>query len=125
MASFRAFGISLLVAALVTGASSHALADPPPWSHGHGHSGYAMEGGGSARDRGAISGTVTSVDYSTGSLSLDTPRGHVEVQVTPSTNVFRGKSGYAALTDLHPGTHVQVFVSEVDGRLIAQIIRIH
>ncbi len=57
-------------------------------------------------------------------MVLNTPGGRVPVQITPSTSVFRGRSGYAALTDLSSGMRVQVFVSEVGGRLVAQIIRI-
>jgi hypothetical protein len=130
MASFRTLGVLLMAAAIVGGATNgRAIADPPPWAHSHGHdaapptSNNYVEGG-PAQDAGVINGVVQGVDYGSGGLLLDTPHGRVVVQVTPSTSIFRGHSGYAALTDLGRGTKVQVFVSNIAGRLIAQIIRI-
>ncbi|HEY8298210.1 MAG TPA: DUF5666 domain-containing protein [Candidatus Baltobacteraceae bacterium] len=110
-----------MIAALALGGYGRALADPPAWAH---HGVYNFEDGGQAQDRGSVAGTIASVDYSSGEFTLDTAKGRITVQVTPSTSIFRGKSGYAALTDLRQGARVQVFVSQVDGRLIAQIIRI-
>ncbi|MGZ3496260.1 MAG: hypothetical protein ACXWNK_02550 [Vulcanimicrobiaceae bacterium] len=132
MASFRTLGIVLMLAALLGGAANgRAVADPPPWAHTHhGHEHDAAQPtpsyfeGGPAQDAGVITGVVQGVDYGSGSLLLDTPRGRIVVQVTPSTSIFRGRSGYAALTDLGRGARVQVFVSNIAGRLIAQIIRI-
>ena len=43
--------------------------------------------------------------------------------VLPSTAIYRGER-YATLTDLQAGMHVDISVNQVDGNVIAQIIRI-
>jgi hypothetical protein len=47
----------------------------------------------------------------------------VPIAVTPSTSIFRGEN-FASFTELERGSRVDVDVSEIDGRLVAQIIRI-
>ena len=77
-----------------------------------------------AKDKGAIRGTIADVNYSSGAITIATGHGRIAVQVTPSTNIFFDRSGYATMADLTQGTHVEVFVSKIEGRLVAQIIRI-
>jgi len=79
-----------------------------------------------SRDRGVLQGAVVGVDYARGILRLQTPkRGRVDVHVLPSTNIVRRGDQYATMADLAQGAHISVFVSEVAGRLTAQLIRIH
>jgi hypothetical protein len=107
--------IALLVAVL-TGTAGQGRADPPG-------SPYAGEQG-TAKDRGVIKGDIASVDYGRGQLVVNSSRGKVSVTVLPTTGIFRGSNDYAALSDLTVGTRVEISVSEIGGRLIAQIIRI-
>lgn len=111
------------MAALMAFAAVPVLADPPPWAHGLGIYNTDDEQG-RASDRGVLTGSIVGVDYSDGAMVLATNRGRVEIQVTPSTSIFFGNHGYATLSDLARGSRVQVFVSQIDGRLVAQIIRI-
>ncbi len=119
----RAFRSSVAIAALAVFAAVPALADSPPWAHGLNVYNTDDEQG-RASDRGVLSGSIVGVDYSDGAMVLATKSGRVQIQVTPSTNIFFGNHGYATLSDLARGSRVQVFVSEIDGRLVAQIIRI-
>jgi poly(3-hydroxybutyrate) depolymerase len=118
MAWFRTFAAVALAAALAAAGGSFALADPPPWAHGHGHKDAAVRA-----EHGVLTGTITGVDYLSASILVATPRGVVPVAVTPTTSIFRG-SGFASFSDLSRGAHVRIDFSAVDGRLVAQIIRI-
>jgi len=120
MISLRALLLALLASTAVAGSMTPALADPPPWAHGGQH-----DEAGRAQDRGVISGEVVGVDYSSGALVLQSGGRRFDVIVTPSTNIFQGRRGYATLADLARGRRVDVWVSESGGRLFAQIIRIH
>jgi hypothetical protein len=123
MARVRTLAAATLAAALVAAGGAFALADPPPWAHGHGRK--LMEGPppGSQAQHGVIAGTIAGIDYGSASLLVSTPRGLVPVAVTPTTSIFRG-SGFASLADLARGAHVSIDFSEIEGRLVAQIIRI-
>jgi hypothetical protein len=121
MAVFRSLWVATLAAVLAAAGGAFALADPPPWSHGHGH---ATELAPPGRSHGVVNGTIVGVDYGMASILIATPRGVVPVAVTPTTSIFRGP-GFASFADLGRGARVTVDVSEVGGRLIAQIIRIH
>ena len=124
MASFRTLRALLLAAALGAAGGTIALADPPPWAHGHGPP-VRVEGPAPiVVGHGSISGTVAGVDYGSASLLIATPRGVVPVAVTPTTSIFRG-SAFASFSDLARGARVNVDFSEIGGRLVAQIIRIH
>ena len=131
MAFFRTFAAATLAAALgVAGTASYALADPPPWAHGGGHGkGHSKNSDdqgnpqGNPRSHATVSGTIVGVDYGSASLLVETPRGVVPVAVTPTTSIFHG-STFASFSDLGRGAHVSIDVTEIDGRLIAQIIRI-
>ena len=85
-----------------------------------------FESASSAHDRGVISGDVVSIDYARGIVEIQTPkRGRLSVQMLPSTGVLRRGDQYGSIGDLSRGVHVSVNVSEVDGRLVAEMIRIH
>jgi hypothetical protein len=120
MASFRTLAAVALAAALAAAGGSFALADPPPWAHGHGH---ARPAAGAPFAHGAISGTIIGVNYGAASIVVATPRGAVPVAITPTTGIFRG-SGFASFTDLVRGARVSIDCTEIGGRLVAQIIRI-
>lgn len=128
MALLRTIAAATLAAALAAaGGAGIALADPPPWAHGHGHghgnSSDAPQSQGSPKSHATVSGTIAGIDYGSASIIVATPRGMVPVAVTPTTSIFRG-STFASFSDLGRGAHVSVDVTEIDGRLIAQIIRI-
>lgn len=125
MASFRTLAAATLAAALAAAGGGFALADPPPWAHGHphGHSEGAVAPAPVPAAHGSISGTIVGVDYGAASIIIATPHGIVPVAVTPTTSIFRG-SGFASFTDLTRGARVSVDFSEIGGRLVAQIIRI-
>jgi hypothetical protein len=67
---------------------------------------------------------VTAVDYQRGSVNVATSHGEVVVYVMPSTSVQSSDPGYHAFSDVAKGAKVEIFTSKIDGRLIAQIIRI-
>lgn len=136
MALFRSFVAATLASVLAAaGSTAIALGDPPPWAHGNGngngngnghgkHHSSSEEQGGNPKSHATVSGTIAGIDYGSASILVDTPRGMVPVAVTPTTSIFRGSS-FASLSDLGRGARVSVDVTEIDGRLIAQIIRIH
>jgi hypothetical protein len=122
MAFFRTLAAATLAAALAAaGGTGIAMGDPPPWAHGHGKGQPGAQG--SPRSHATVSGTIAGIDYGTASIIVATPRGLVPVAVTPTTSIFRGQS-FASFSDLGRGARVSVDVTEIDGRLIAQIIRI-
>lgn len=125
MVRFRTFASAALAAAIAAACAGLAFADPPPWSHGHGHNrSHFMEAAPAQGAHGAITGTIAGVDYENANILIATPRGVVPVAVTPTTSIFRG-SGFASIADLARGAHVSIDFSEIGGRVVAQIIRIH
>ena len=71
---------------------------------------------------GEIRGTVQSVDYGSSKLVVRTRTGSESVDVAPSTQIYlRGRN--ATLAEVRVGGRVAIRVSEIDGRLVAQIIR--
>ena len=118
--------LTLIAAAtLAVLSAGPVLADPPPWAQAHGLGIYSGDDEqGRASERGVLSGSIVGVDYASGAMVLATNRGRVEIQITPSTSIFFGNHGYATLSDLARGSRVAVFVSQINGRLVAQIIRI-
>jgi hypothetical protein len=124
MAVFRAFTVATLAAVLAAAGGGFALADPPPWAHGHGH-GHArtVDVAPGAPSHGVLSGVLVGVDYAMGSILVGTPRGVVPVAVTPTTSIFHG-SRFASFADLARGARVTVDFSAIEGRLVAEIIRI-
>ena len=123
MASFRTFRLATLAAILTVAGGALAIADPPPWSHGHhGHT-RAAEAASDSLGHGALSGVLVGVDYATGNILVATSRGVIPVAVTPTTSIFRG-SRFASFADLSRGARVTVDVSAIEGHLVAEIIRI-
>jgi hypothetical protein len=123
MALLRTFAAATLAAALVAaGGTCFALADPPPWAHAGGR-GHSDESQATPKSHATVSGTIAGIDYLNASIIIATPRGMVPVAVTPTTSIFRGSTN-ASFSDLGRGARVSVDVSQIDGRLIAQIIRI-
>jgi hypothetical protein len=76
-------------------------------------------------DGGTINGRVTSIDYQRSILGVDAVgRGHIDVNVMPSTSIQAKDAAYHAFTDLKTGERVQIFSSITNGTYVAQIIRI-
>lgn len=119
MALLRTLSTTILAAVFATASASIASANPPPWAHGQ-----LQIMGGFARSHAVVSGKVVGVDFASGNILVETPRGRVPIAVTPSTNIFRGEQ-FASFAEVGRGAHVDVDVSDVGGRLVAQIIRIH
>ncbi len=119
MAWLRIFATATLAATLGAAGIGFALADPPPWTHGHG----APFADGLARSHAVVSGRVVGVDFATASILVETSHGRVPIAVTPSTSIFRGEN-FASFAELGRGSRVDIDVSEIGGRLVAQIIRI-
>lgn len=96
-----AAALALSLAAATAGAGAQTAAPAPP----------------------ALRGTILSVDYSDATMVVQTPKGRVTVDVTPSTSVMRGAAD-ENFTDLKSGMRVTIDVSRADGRIVAQIVRI-
>ena len=108
------FGI-LIACALALAAP--ACADPPANLY------QQLESGHQTRPAGVLRGTIDSVDYSGGSLVLHTSKGAQMIAIVPSTTIYNGND-YATLSDLRKGQNAEIAVIEVDGRLVAQSIRL-
>ncbi len=119
MVAIRAFFLAATAALGLGVCTTIAYADPPPWAHGHGR----RSEDGSARAHAAISGTIVGVDYLSASILVATPHGVVPVAVTPSTGIYRGNA-FASFADIGRGARVEIDAADVNGRLIAQFIRI-
>ena len=77
-----------------------------------------------ARAAGIITGSVVGVDYAHGFMRIVGGRGVVDVVVLPGTAIIRRSNEYGTIADLIRGAHVSVYVSQVGGRLVAELIRI-
>gem|GEM_PF-1836119 len=123
MAVFRAFTVATLAAVLAAAGGGFAFADPPPWAHGHGHGHARAAEAAPGPSHGALNGVLVGVDYAMGSILVSTSHGVVPLAVTPTTSIFHG-SRFASFADLARGAHVTVDFSAIEGRLVAEIIRI-
>jgi hypothetical protein len=117
MAWLRIFTSATLAAVLGTAGAAFAFDDPPPWAHGQPFVDAA------ARSHAVVSGRVVGIDFATASILVETSHGRVPIAVTPSTNIFRGED-FVSFAEIGRGSRVDVDVSEIAGRLVAQIIRI-
>lgn len=85
----------------------------------------SLESGAAPRYHGKIVGRVERVDYADNVIVVRTDSGLQTIIVTPNTQIdARSDVDYETLDDIRPGTLVEIDVSEVQGRLIAQIIRL-
>ena len=82
-----------------------------------------LESGSPAHPAGTLHGAIESIDYSSGTLLLRAGSRTQVVAIVPSTTIYGGK-GYAGLSDLRRGQNVDISVYEIDGRLVAQSIRV-
>ncbi len=117
MALLRILATATLAAVLATAGTGFAVADPPPWAHA------LPLADGSARSHAVVSGRIVGIDFASASILVETSHGRVPIAVTPSTSIFRGED-FASFAELSRGSRVDIDVSDVAGRLVAQIIRI-
>ncbi len=114
----RLFALVLVLSAVVAPSTVRAMdLDGPSGVYN------SFEAGKASHDAGVVRGTIQHVDYGTGEIVVRTQRGAVAIAVLPSTSIYV-HSQYATLADLHRGASVEISVSEVDGRLVAQIIHL-
>lgn len=115
----------LLALALIFGSSIvlplRAAADPPPPSPNNLY--RSLESGSPSRPAARVNGVIESIDYSTGTIVVRAGDHTTVVSVVPSTSIY-GSGGYAGLSDLRSGQKVEISVYEIDGRLVAQSIRL-
>lgn len=122
----RTFVFALIAGALVTAQARSASVFPPavPAAYTIAMDDQQNDEQNGARDRGVLQGEIVGIDYPRGILHLQTRRGRIDVLIQPSTNIMRRGDQYGTIADLAQGAHISINVSEVGGRLVAQIIRI-
>lgn len=111
---------ALVLLGLFAVSPSSALADP-----GQPYPVYrSLESGKAAHNAGVVRGIIENVDYSGGMVTIRT-RGHelVSIAVVPSTAIYQ-RDQYGTFSDLRHGQSVEISMYEVDGRLVAQSIRV-
>lgn len=115
--TFARIGLAVALALLVAGAApAFAQTQPGP--------AFLSNDARPGRDRGVVRGEITGVDYGRGRLEIVLPnRQRVVVDVPPSAAIFRGRDTLG-ISDLRAGMTVEISVSEIEGRLVAQIIRV-
>lgn len=113
----RIFATAISAAVLGAAGTGFCLADPPPWAHA------LPLADGRARSHAVVSGRIVAVDFASASILVETAHGRVPIAVTPSTSIFRGED-FASFAELGRGSRVDIDVSDMAGRLVAQIIRI-
>lgn len=96
-----------------------ALSDPPPVPKNI----YQSLESSKSHPAAEVHGSIESVDYASGSIQVRSPNGLQTIAVVPSTTIYKG-GDYAALSDLRKGQTVDVTLVEIDGRLVAQSIRL-
>ena len=112
----RTTTLATLLAFVTLGSVSAFAAPPAPAASGENAQHH---------DAGQFSGTITSVDYQNGSITVNAGgRGKIDFAILPSTQIQARDSGYHAIRDLKAGTRVDVYASESGGRYTAQIIKI-
>ena len=83
----------------------------------------SLESGTPSRPAARVRGVIESIDYASGTLVVRSGEKSTVVAVVPSTSIYGGPN-YAGLSDLRRGQTVDISVYEVDGRLVAQSIRL-
>ncbi len=123
---FRSWFAALVFAAFAFGAQlgvAPALAkkSPPPAAPPS----YDEEGRAAVprqRAAGSINGRVVAIDYRSGMMTVDAPRGRFDVIVLPSTNIQGPNGGFRTIADVVRGAKVHVLMSQRGNEFIAQII---
>ncbi len=98
-----------------------AAADPPQSPSNNLY--RSLESGSPSRPAARVHGVIESIDYASGTLVVRSGGHTTMVAVVPSTSIYGGPS-YAGLSDLRRGQNVDISVYEIDGRLVAQSIRL-
>jgi Domain of unknown function (DUF5666) len=121
MGTIRFLTVALVLAAAALPAA--VTADPPPTPVPNGVY-RSFDSGKPARDAGMVRGQIEDVDYGSGTIVVRTVKGRaMTVAVLPSTTIYE-RDEYATLADLRRGATVEISVSEVGGKLVAQIIHL-
>ena len=132
--NFVRFVALLVLAAVVGGGPACAAPQASPAipqlvvadreNQGQGNSQDEEDRQSQARARGVITGSVVGVDYAHGVVRLISGRGVLDIVILPGTSIIRPGNQYGTIADLVRGTRVAVYVSQVGGRLMAELIRI-
>lgn len=83
----------------------------------------SLESGNPSHPAARVHGIIESIDYASGTLVVRSGNRATVVAVVPNTSIYGG-GGYAGLSDLRRGQMVDITVYEIDGRLVAQSIRL-
>jgi Domain of unknown function (DUF5666) len=98
-----------------------AAADPPQSPPNNLY--RSLESGNPSHPAARVHGVIESIDYSSGTLMVRSGGRDTLVMIVPNTTIY-GNGGYSGLSDLRRGQQVEISVYEVDGRLVAQSIRL-
>lgn len=82
-----------------------------------------LESGAPSHPAAKLHGVIESIDYSAGTIVVRSGNRIDAVAIVPSTSIYGG-DGYAGLSDLRRGQNVDISVYEIDGRLVAQSVRV-
>ena len=127
--------LALLVAPLwahpgaaVASVGSAAVAVSDPGQSGHDDRTLGAddnEQGITAKAAGVVTGQIAAVDYQRGVVSVLTQQhGRIDIQVLPSTNIHGRNDAFLTIGDLNRGSRVEIFLSTIGSRFVAQIIRL-
>jgi hypothetical protein len=83
---------------------------------------HSLEAGKPAKNAGRLRCRIVSIDYAADQLVVQSNHGNEIIAVLPSTTLYHGRQ-YETLSDLRAGQEVEIELSEIDGRLVAQTIR--
>ena len=72
---------------------------------------------------GVIKGSIQSIDYAGETIVVRSNGVNQTIALTPSTIFYHGHE-YATISDLHKGQNVSIDTTQVNGRLVAQVIRL-
>jgi hypothetical protein len=114
---FTRIGLAVVLALLAGASPALAQSQPGP--------AFLSNNARPGRDRGVVRGEISGVDFGHGRIEVVLPnRQRIVVDVPPSTAIFQGRKTLG-ISDLRAGMTVEISLSEVEGRLVAQIIRVH
>ena len=115
--TFVRIGLAIVLAVLAAGA-------PPAYAQKHSGAAFLSNDARPGQDRGTIRGEIQAVDFGHGQIAvvLSNHR-RVVIDVPPGAAIFRGHRTLG-ISDLSTGMMVEISLSEIEGRLVAQIIRV-